>query len=302
VRPLNGLVDDLDAIKEKVEATLEASIAYGDLLEEHEFVENHESGSATLLYTAPPSFVLRESGTAILIGVASDQLSALPDDLEVRINYINHVRRLIPQQGEELGIELSQLGLIELSYEKWLNPPLSETPKQFITKMDALLKSASPSGNVPGLSILNPETSIRFYRRRWVEPTTQSGRFVGRRAQAYGSPIWCYIELYKGSPLKFVGFPLKGSKWRGCDEAWRLQLAIDYVRGTPQLFKIRTSPSDSRVIDFFSPIPMWARRRWDALGEPVESSRCLFSYKFGESEIEEEIRFLTEYLWLAQTT
>src|SRR5208337_3027481 len=88
VRPLLGLVDDLDAIKERVETIIEAVIAHGDLLEEQDF---RETGSATLLYAAPPSFVFRESGAAILLGIASDQLSALPDNLEGRIEYNKHV-------------------------------------------------------------------------------------------------------------------------------------------------------------------------------------------------------------------
>jgi len=302
VRPLLGLVDDLDAIKERVEAIIEAVIAHGDLLEEQEFREGQAAGSATLLYAAPPSFVFRESGAAILLGIASDQLSALPDNLEDRIEYTNHVRKLLSERDEDLRNELTQLGLIELSYQKWLKQPSSEPPTQHISKLDALLKSAPLSGEILGLSILNPESSVRFYPRRWTEPKALSGMFVGRRPQAYGAPIWCYVELQKGNPLKVVDFPLKGSKWRGCDEAWRLQLAIDYIRGNPQLFRVRHGPSNSRVIDFFSPIPMWARRRWDALGEPVDSSGCLFSYKFGEDESEEEIGFLTQYLWLAQTT
>ena len=302
VGPIRGLIDDLDAIKEKVETTLEAVIAYGDLLEELAFGEGHESGSVALLYTAPPSFVLRESGMAILLGVTSDQLSALPYDLEARIEYVNHVRRLIPKEGEDLRVELVQLGIIELSNARWLKSPLIETATQHISKMDALLKMASFSGDVPGLLVLNPESPVRFYPGRWGEPTSLTGTFIGRRPQAYGANIWCYIEVDKGSPLRLVDFPLKGSKWRGCDEAWRLQAAIDHARGIPQLFRVRPSSSGFRVIDFFSPIPMWARRRWDALGEPVESSKCLFSYKFGENEIEEEIRFLYEHLWLAQIT
>ena len=47
---------------------------------------------------------------------------------------------------------------------------------------------------------------------------------------------------------------------------------------------------------------MWARRRWDAVGEPVLPLRSLFSYKFGDDEIEEELKFMAEGLWLAQSS
>jgi hypothetical protein len=47
---------------------------------------------------------------------------------------------------------------------------------------------------------------------------------------------------------------------------------------------------------------MWARRRWDAVGEPVESPGCLFSYKFGGNEVLEEVNFLKDKLWITETT
>jgi hypothetical protein len=51
----------------------------------------------------------------------------------------------------------------------------------------------------------------------------------------------------------------------------------------------------------FSPVPMWARRRWDAVGEPVTLSGCVFAYRFGAAELEEEARFARDVLWLAET-
>jgi hypothetical protein len=85
-------------------------------------------------------------------------------------------------------------------------------------------------------------------------------------------------------------------------EAWRLQAAIDHEHGTPQMFRLRSGPRGTRVIDLFSPVPMWAKRRWDAVGEPVESSGCLFSYKFGVDEVLEEVDFLKDKLWLVETS
>lgn len=120
VRPLRGLVDDLAAIKDVVGETLEAMIAHGDILEHRDIEREPGDGTASLLYAAPASFVARESGALILLGVASDQLPAVPEDLEARVEYLNHVRRLIPNPGEDLRSELRQLGLIEISYSGWL--------------------------------------------------------------------------------------------------------------------------------------------------------------------------------------
>ena len=75
--------------------------------------------------------------------------------------------------------------------------------------------------------------------RRWREVRADSGRFVARRDQAYGSNLWCYVELSNGEPQRLLDFPLAGSRWRGCDEAWRLQMAIDAQRGAPQRFRLQ---------------------------------------------------------------
>jgi hypothetical protein len=47
---------------------------------------------------------------------------------------------------------------------------------------------------------------------------------------------------------------------------------------------------------------MWARRRWDAVGEPVLASRCLFAYRFAEDELTEELQFANDMLWLNELT
>ena len=302
VRPLRGLVDDLATIKDLVEETLEAMIAHGDILEHRDIEGEPGYGAASLLYAAPAGFVARESGAVILLGVASDQLSTVPDDLEARIEYVNHLRRLIPGPGEDLRSEILQLGLIEISYSDWLRFPPRETCAQHVARLDRLLDAAQPSRDVPGLSLLDPTRGVRYYRGRWVEPRAQSGRFVARRRQAYGADLWCYLEMRDGNPERLFDLPAGRSRWRGCDEAWHLQMAIDAQRGEPQWFRIRPGPEGTRVLEFFSPVPMWARRRWDAVGEPVSASGCLFAYRLAEAELAEEMRFAREALWLDEMT
>jgi hypothetical protein len=54
------------------------------------------------------------------------------------------------------------------------------------------------------------------------------------------------------------------------------------------------------VIDFFAPVPMWARRRWDAVGTPVTGgSGMLFAYALREDDLAEEVAFIRDRLWLA---
>ncbi|MCA9694664.1 MAG: hypothetical protein KC636_34110 [Myxococcales bacterium] len=298
VRPMRGLVQDVDAFKVLVKETLDTMIAYGDILEHGDVEGDPGHRAATLLYAAPPGFVARESGAVILLGVTADQLSALPEDLEARIEYAKHLRRLSPGPGEELRSELLQLGLIETSYRAWLRAPQPETAAQHIARLDRLLDAAQPSRDVPGLSLLDPAKGVRYYRGRWIDPRAQSGRFVARRSQAYGADLWCYVEMRDGNPERIIDLPVAGSRWRGYDEAWHLQMAVDALRGEPQQFRIRPGPEDARVMELFSPVPMWARRRWDAVGEPVSASGCLFAYQLKDAELAEELRFAREALWL----
>ena len=302
VRPLLGLAVDLEAVKNLVEETLEAMTAHGDLLECREVGEDQGQGTRILLYAAPPSFVLRKSGTAILLGIASDQHSVLHDDLGARIEYVNHIRHLRPLLGENLREVLLQHGLIELSYDRWLKAPSAETPAEHVSRFNRLLDVAQPSGDIPGLLLLDPECSVRYYPRRWVEPRSQSGRFVARRSQAYGADLWCFVQVRDGYPERLIDLPTSGSRWRGCDEAWRLQMAIDSYRGEPQRFTVKPGPEGTHILEFFSPVPMWAKRRWDAVAEPVLASGCLFAYRISEDELREELQFANDTLWLNELT
>lgn len=298
-QPLRGLVGETEAIRTSIEETLESAIAHGDIVETADIDAAARDDKPSLLYAAPPSFVARRSGAMILLGVASDQLSALPDELQRRIEYVHHVRRLRPLENEDLRNELLQLGLIELRYDKWLNSPAAESPAQHVARLNRLLDAAEPSRDIPGLSLLDSERPVRFYRGRWVGVRSQTGRFVARRDQAYGAQIWCYAQVHDGHPERMIDLPARNSRWRGCDEAWRLQSALDAVRGEPQRFRIRNHATDA-VLEFFSPVPMWARRRWDAVGEPVLSSGCLFAYRIPQQELEEEVRFIRTELWIEE--
>jgi hypothetical protein len=271
-RPLRGLVPTDDALKESIEDTLEALVAYGDLLEERDIEQEPHSEAASMLYAAPPAFVRRESGATLLLGLVSSQSAALPSELEARVEYLNHVRRLQPQPGQDLRAELTQYGFLERSEDKWLKLPARCSPAQLVATLDAELDAVSPSRDVPGLSLLDPVRPVRYYRGRWVNVKSQTGRYVARRSQAYGADRWCYVEIESGQPERLVDFPLTSSRWRGCDEAWRLQMAIDAPRGTPQQFRLRSGPEGTHILELFSPVPMWARRRWDAVGTPASAS------------------------------
>ena len=294
LEPLRGLVENMAHARRLVRETLEAMIAHGDFLELPEIEEHSASAAAVLLYAAPARFVARESGAAILLGLSIPLSYELAD----RVEYVKHSRRIRPVMGEDLGVELRQLGLTEVTYDSWLGTPGAESPGRHLSRLDRELDAAPPSGDVPGLSMLDWGRPVRYYRGRWTSPLSHSGRFVARRSQAYGADLWSYIEMRNGRTERLIDLPLVGSRWRGCDEAWRLQMAIDAARGHSQRFRVCSGPSGTLEIHFFSPIPMWARRRLDAVGAPASASGCLFAYQFGAAELDEEVRFARDVLWL----
>jgi len=297
--PFYGL-QNLTELRPVVEETLEALVAHGDFLELKNPTQSETNGA--MLYTAPPSFVPRTSGAVFIIGVAPDDTSPLPDDLQHKIEFNNHLRTIPAGSAEDLIEQLEELGLIRIPFETWLKIPTKETADVYLKRVQQQLGNAQHAGEIPGLIILDPSSRVDYYPGRWTEPMDRTGQFVARRPQAFGSDLWSFVEIEQGRPSRFVDLPLRDIGIRGCDEAWRLQSAIDYTNGKPQYFRRRHGSNGSSILDFYSPIPMWARRRWNAIGEPVVPSGCLFSYKFSESEVEEEIRFAREHLWLVEKT
>ncbi|MBX3177716.1 MAG: hypothetical protein KF886_10170 [Candidatus Hydrogenedentes bacterium] len=294
-----GIIDDSEAFARTVDDTIESLVAYGDLLElEEPDLDDAAVRGRTLLYCAPPCCVPRLTGSLLLLGISADGVSSLPNDLEASIEYSGHSRILQTTNGDDLE-RLKELGFLELSMDAWLRSPAKGSPEQFLVSINEQLRTVSAAGEIAALRIINPDSNVDFYRGRWVEPTNECGKFVGRRPQLYGADIWCYVELKDGQPLQLIDLPLARSKWRGCDDAWLIQLALDAVRGNPQKYLVRRGPPGTTIVDFFSPLPMWAKRRLDAMGETVPPMRSLFSYKFRDDELAEEADFLQKRLWLA---
>jgi hypothetical protein len=299
LRPLEGVVPNHEALKEKIEDVLEAVIAYGDLQEHSGFdQESSQLRSGRLLYAAPPAFVPRASGAVLIVGITPDRISALPEELEEQVEHSLHARQLGPTESRKLATELRRLGLIEIDQDKWLRCPPKETCEKHIARLTVALNAAPAAADIPGLTLLDPARPVTYYRGRWSEPRKHTGRLVGRRSQPYGADLWCFAELVEGQSRRFIDLPLPGSQARGCDEAWHLQAAIDADRKEPQRFRVRQLSDGATALDFFSPVPMWARRRWDAIGTPIENKGCLFSYSFSRVEVDEEIGFIRERLWL----
>ena len=147
-------------------------------------------------------------------------------------------------------------------------------------------------GTLDGLDLLTSESNVTYYRGRWREAKKHSGACVARRSRRYGADAWCFVKLDLGRPVGLVDLPTPDYRYRPCDEAWHLQQAIDFVSGNPQRYRLR-SIADRKLIafDFFSPVPRWAHRRWNALGEQLEQRGTLFSYLFNQEYLTQEAAF-----------
>ena len=294
---LEGLSRGKDDLFEAIQNQIESLIAYGDL-QEHCIQRENDPRHSTFIYASPPAFVRRESGVIYIIGIIPDHNSPLPEDLEELSEVINHVRIIRSNDLMATCSQLINLGFVEIPLKRWLEIPETISPENYIAKMDYLLKDSGNVGELSDISFLDTKMPVNYYRKRWKKMATESGRFIARRKQLYGSDLWCYIELSHGTVKRMIDLPILSKKERGCDEAWRLQLAIDAIAGNHQKYRLRAGYSQNTIMDIFSPVPSWAIRRWDMFGNPSLPQNCLFSYSFANADVEEETKFLTEVLWL----
>jgi len=294
---MRGLPTSYDSLAEAVDEAIEALIVSGDLLELADVVIDDSDVRPTWVFAAPPSFVVRPSGSVFLLGIVADQDTFLPSTLFGRVLARGYTRLLEPQPGEDLPRKLRELGLQRLSDRAWLKAPRQEHPVDMLSRHQRLLASQPPIRSIPGVQILDSARSVTYYRGRWTDPTDQCGMFVARRPQEFGAPIWCLIELSEGKPVHLLDLPLARTRWRGCDAAWHLQTAIDHRRGTPQRY--RRINGDGARFDFFSPLPQWSERRLMNLGKSVPRDACLFSYVVPANEADAEEVFLQQNLWMA---
>jgi hypothetical protein len=296
VESLEWLVSDPDSLAGEVTASLEAVINYGDLLDLSNI--GGKPSKSSDLYLAPPSFVVRRSGAVLLIGIATEGQPIVGEELSQRVVYERHVRSIMGPAGPQLLEDLADDGLRHVAIDQWLACPRPLSATELITLYDARLSASIEPGPIDGLSLLDAARSVAYYRGRWRPPTSQDeGRFVARRPREYGADLWCYVELRGGVPTGLIDLPIGSGIVRGCDEAWRLQGAIDAVRGHPQTARYSPSGASGRIVQLTLPTPSWLQRRWDAVGIPVVVPGALVSYRFETKDLQEELDFAETMLW-----
>lgn len=288
------------SLGDRLDDIVEALIVGGDLLELNDVATDDSSARQTWVFAAPPSFVIRPSGTAFVFGVVPDQDTFLPSSMAARLHHEGCTRSIAPRPHENLAQELRNHGLHQLSDTAWLKSPRRQAPTDMLRRFERRVSDGPPTTAIAGLLILDPKRPVTYYRRRWVAPSSQTGTYVARRPLEFGAPMWCLVRLDNGMPTRLLDLPLPRTRWRGCDTAWHVQMAIDHCLGHPQRYRRRPQSQGVRF-DFFSPLPQWSQRRLMTFGAPAADDGSLFGYLLPPAEAQTEENFLQATLWLART-
>jgi len=297
IESLKFLHEDEATLSNRIDEIIEGLIIGGDLLELNDVTIEDPLVRGTWVFAAPPSFVVRPSGSIFLFGIVSDQETFLPQSLASRVRYEGFTRVITPLPGEELPLRLREQGLQQLSEGAWIKCPRAETAADMLNRYKRLLLSQPLSGIVKDLDILDPIRPVTYYKGRWATASNQSGTFIARRPQEFGVPLWCFAELKSGKLVRLLDLSSGKTRWRACDLAWHLQMAIDCLCHSPQRYRRRNS-NDGVRFDFFSPLPLWSQRRLMVFGCAIQRDASLMSYRLPIAEAKTEEHFLRERLWL----
>lgn len=291
------LIDEPD-LRDRLRELLSEIVGTGDLLE-----LPTPDGDGSLLYLAVPSFVERGRDRFLLLGVRPHGASLLEGELMEDVEPEGHVRFLNLTGQAEPAVFLRELGLRQLDRDVWLRAPRVVGAEDFVAEFDFRLDAVAPEAlDLPGATLLDPAARVTFYGGRWRAPSgTDSGRFVGRRPQAYGSDLWIYAELQAGRFTRVIDLPVLRELGRGADEAWRLQAAVDHLTGNPQCVRMEDEANERCVLSVFAPLPSWAQRRLDMVGTPVPPrGGALMCYSVRQDEAATEVAALRSLMWLQE--
>ena len=299
LRYLISADSDETTLTTRIRNSLEDLVNYGDLIEVPVFDEERGVSYRTL-FLGQPSYVWVPPSRYLLIGVRAEGLSLLDEELMRRVDYRLHVRSIDIELLGDLRTVFEAAGLRERTVEEWLNHPSFCSPHQLSEEYEGRLQIASPSGAINGVRILDPAKSLGYFPGRWRAPSQRdTGNFVIRHPVEFGADAWAYASILLGEVEKLVRLPVRQQLDRACDEAWRLQAALDAMAGTPQFAKIRKSNSGESELHLFSPVPSWVQRRLDTVGRALpHRPGSLMSYSIADLQIDEELLFLAQAMWI----
>jgi hypothetical protein len=299
-RALDGLGWDADAVSRATGDVLEDLQTCGDVVELPRITVAHDEDRSQWLFPAPPGFVLR--GTrAYLFGIAPDNAPFLPGEHRHRLQVNGTARFLdLDAPGALTPSSLQALGLRQLDEQEWLGADRTETASQHLDLLRERLVRHGANGHLPDMRTLAHQTSARkSYQRRWSTDNKASGLHVARVEQPHGAPLWYLADLSEGRCKRSLPLPFHLDSDRGCDQAWRAQLAIDACQGSHAGYSVERRGVEVILrLDF--PLPLFARRRLLFLGGSMarEDNPNVFVVRANEEASER--RYLEERLWMRE--
>lgn len=278
-----------------IEEVADGLVARGDFIENWD-VSSDSQQRRRLIYPASYSYVMVSSSRALLVGVPVDNRLPLSEDLRRRMKWQG--LSCFVEGDATLRAALTTDGVREVALDNWLQAPQPESPGRLHDHLEMRLAAADRIVDSSQLRIIRQMETNSYYRGRWGAPTAESGVFVARRPQTYGSELWCVVALRAGSPIALADLPFRGTLFAAHDEAWRIQAALDRLAGNPQRARITRGPLQ-HAVDLFAPLPSWAVRRLEALGEWVDRAPgALFSLHIRAEDMDHVIEFLEDHLWM----
>jgi len=298
IEVLDGLPGWHDDMREGVATMLDALLAYHDLLE----LEGEDG--VRQVFLAPPAFVPRGANSFFVMGVRPDGSPLLEAELQAAMTVEGHVRTITVDDVADIAESLRQQGFLELQPTEWVAAPRSRVAEDVVADFDLRLTGAMAGGDLGLVPLLDPESPVTYYRGRWrALKSGDTGRFILRRPQAFGSPLWCYTQVVSGEIVHVLDLPVLNPLGTGSDEAWYLQAAIDAASGKAQQYRLEAAATpDSRIVHFYSPLPGWAQRYVDLVGIRLLRSGggALFSYQLATTDTASVLQFLEENLWMSE--
>lgn len=292
---------EAEATKQHVRDVLDSLVVVGDLLELGGSTSLPGIEAEDWLYCAPPTFVVRD-GSILLLGIEPEDQAAMPTSLRDRVVRRNELRYLRTNgDGDGIAAQLRAAGYLEVSNVAWTRTPQNQTAEAFLEGVARRLRESGGLGALEGLQVYGPSNKTRPFASRLISPEQRSGYHVGRRPQAFGAPIWVFVELDQGRPVRFLDLPWRGGRFRGCDQGWRVQSALDVQAGCPQTYRVTPLEGDRDRYDFVSPLPLWIERNLRIHGEKVKAVGALFAYVLDRNSGHDVDELVQRYMWFKQT-
>ncbi len=250
-------------------------IAGGDLTEQEGLLVDTEEAPVLIFLTAPR--FARTLGRLYLRGVAADDAPCLPRVVSTDMVCSGSLRYLESVDVEASADLLAKLGLSEEDLDRSTRDDHALQGEALIAHYRALLGMSDRLERAEGFRWLAAGGGTP-YHRRWEDAPAAHGLQIGRVPQFYGADAWVVAD-HDARPARFLRLPLRELRDdRGCDAAWRLQLAIDRHQGSPDQYQVRLDESVAHLRVGF-PLPQRERARLLHLGGTRPSTSLPYDFR-----------------------